>query len=86
MTDMLGNGSFTGSSNSNLQETLMLVDLWFRTVQELWDNACRAGYRALPPNYQQKIMEQVIDKHLSKGGTILGYQSHLPAFPNIPGC
>jgi hypothetical protein len=87
MTAMLGNGSFTffDAVNSNLRD-IMLVDLWFRTMQELWDNACRASFRALPPNYQQKVMAEVVKTHLSKGGSILGFQSHVQAIPMIPGC
>jgi hypothetical protein len=61
----------------------MLVDLWFRTMQELWDNVCRASFRALPPHYQQKVMEQFVkDKNIS----IMSFQPHLMDMPNIPGC
>lgn len=57
------------------------VDLWFRTLQELWDNACRASFRAQSPAFQQKILEQYL-----KDKTILSFQPHLIDMPNIPGC
>lgn len=59
----------------------MLVDLWFRTAQELWDNLCRASFRAMPKTYQDAII-----KHYVSDTCIMGFQSHLPDMPNIPGC
>lgn len=81
MTAMLGNGSFTffDAVNYKLRD-IMLVDLWFRTAQELWDNMCRASFRALPKSYQTAIIQHYVDKY-----SIMSNWRPLD-MPNIPGC